>query len=185
MTIGGIVKSALVDFPGLVSCVLFTPGCNYDCFFCHNRQLLDGSHQVLETGTVMDFLRKRVGQLDGVVLTGGEPTLQPDLLTFIEEIKEFGYKVKLDTNGSSPQVIREVLESGHCDYVAVDYKAPAHRYPEICRGAADGEPVSRTIRLLLDSGVDVRGQDDGDPAAPGGRPASDGAGAACCPAMDA
>jgi pyruvate formate lyase activating enzyme len=154
MTIAGMVKSSLVDFPGLVSCVLFTPGCNYNCFFCHNRQLIDGSHQIIADSEVMNFLKKRVGKLDGVVLTGGEPTLQTDLLTFMQEIRKLGYKVKLDTNGSSPRVIKEVLTSGCCDYFAVDYKAPAHRYGEICRGAADAETVLKTIQLLLEYNAD-------------------------------
>jgi pyruvate formate lyase activating enzyme len=154
MTIAGIVRSSLVDYPGLVSCVLFMPGCNYDCFYCHNRQLIDGTHQVIEKATVMDFLRRRAGQLDGVVLTGGEPTLQPDLLLFIKEIKELGYRVKLDTNGSSTRVLEKVLDAGLCDYFAVDWKAPKDRYQEICRGASDAETVLRTIHLLLERGAD-------------------------------
>lgn len=154
MTIAGMVKSSLVDFPDCISCVLFTPGCNFDCFYCHNRQLLDGSYQTIEMSTVRKFMRKRIGRLDGVVLTGGEPTLQPGLMTFIKEIKECGYKVKLDTNGSSPQVIEDVLNNGLCDYFAVDFKAPSYRYQEICRGAADVHTVLQTIRLLLDQGAD-------------------------------
>jgi len=150
MIIAGMVKSSLVDFPDCISCILFTPGCNFDCFYCHNRQLIDGTYQVIKMSTVWDFLRKRVGQLDGVVLTGGEPTLQSDLLPFIKEIKKFGYKVKLDTNGSSPQVIEEVLDNNLGDYFAVDYKAPSNRYQEICRGAADAEKVLHTIMTLLD-----------------------------------
>jgi pyruvate formate lyase activating enzyme len=153
MIIAGIVKSSLADFPGLVSCVLFTPGCNFDCFYCHNRQLLDGTHCEIDTFTVLDFLRKRVGQLDGVVLTGGEPTLQPDLLSFIQTIRSMGYKVKLDTNGSSPGVVANTLKDRLCDYYAVDYKAPTARYQEICRGAADADNVLRTIRLLLEYGA--------------------------------
>lgn len=153
MTLAGIVKSSLVDYPGLVSCVLFTPGCNYDCFYCHNRQLLDATHQLIDRNAVIEFLGKRAGLLDGVVLTGGEPTLQPDLLAFLKEIRAFGYQVKLDTNGSSPKVIEMVLNAGLCNYFAVDYKAPIHRYKEICRGASDAEAVIQTIRLLLERGA--------------------------------
>jgi pyruvate formate lyase activating enzyme len=150
MIIAGAVKSSLADFPGSISCVLFTPGCNFDCFYCHNRQLIDGTHREIDTVTVLDFLRKRVGQLDGVVLTGGEPTLQPDLLSFVQTIKAMGYKVKLDTNGSSPGVIANILKERLCDYYAVDYKAPAARCQEICRGAAAADDVRQTIRLLLE-----------------------------------
>lgn len=154
MTIAGIVKSSLVDFPGLVACVLFTPGCNFDCYYCHNRQLIDGTHMEIDMGSITAFLEKRAGQLDGVVLTGGEPALQPDLLPFIKEIKSLGYKVKLDTNGSSLSVIENILRGSLCDYIAIDYKAPADRYREICGEAADAAIVLQTIHLLLENGVD-------------------------------
>ena len=153
MTIAGIVKSSLVDYPGLISCVLFTPACNFDCFYCHNRHLIDGTHESLEQNAIMDFLKKRAGKLDGVVITGGEPTLQPDLLPFIRELRGLGYKIKLDTNGSAPQIIEKTLDAGLCDYYAVDWKAPASRYRELCRGTADAETVLRTIRLLLSRGA--------------------------------
>lgn len=159
MIISGMVKSSLVDYPGLVSCILFVPGCNYDCFYCHNRSLLDGTHQVLSRQHVEDFLKKRAGLLDGVVITGGEPTLQKDLLQFIKNIRGMDYRIKLDTNGSSPRVIEQMLEDGLCDYFAVDYKAPAARYEEICRpsgggssgSSSDARPVLHTIDLLLKS----------------------------------
>jgi pyruvate formate lyase activating enzyme len=154
MIIAGIVKSSLVDFPGLVSCVLFTPGCNFDCFYCHNRQLINGTHMEIDMDGVAAFLKKRIGQLDGVVLTGGEPALQPDLIPFIQDIKSLGYKVKLDTNGSSPSVIEDILQESLCDYVAVDYKAPTDMYREICGKTADAATVLQTIRLLLENGSD-------------------------------
>ena len=90
MTISGIVKSSLIDFPGLVSCVLFVPGCNYNCFYCHNRSLIDGTAEILSPEYVKDFLEKRAGLLDGVVLSGGEPTLQPDLKPYLGWIKSLG-----------------------------------------------------------------------------------------------
>ncbi len=153
MIIAGMVKSSLVDFPGMVSCVLFTPDCNYDCFYCHNRSILEGTHEVLSTGYVDSFLRRRAGLLDGVVITGGEPTLQPDLIPFIRKIKKSGYKIKLDTNGSSPSAVNQILDNGLCDYFAVDYKAPAARYKEICGGGTDAEAVRETIQLLVNTGV--------------------------------
>lgn len=153
MNIAGIVKTSLIDFPGLVSCVLFTPGCNFDCFYCHNRHLLGGAPAAVGPDTLMTFLKKRAGQLDGVVLTGGEPTLQADLIPFLSEIKSLGYKLKLDTNGALPEVVESLLRAGLCDYIAVDYKAPARRYRDVCRGCADAEKVLRTIRLLQDSGA--------------------------------
>lgn len=124
MLISGIVKSSLLDYPGLISCVIFLPGCNYDCFYCHNRPLIQGSPDILNPREVFDFLQKRKGQLDGVVISGGEPTLHKDLIPLIAQIRLLGYKVKLDTNGSNPQIIAETLEKNLCDYYAVDYKAP-------------------------------------------------------------
>lgn len=151
MNLSGVIKSSLIDFPGLISCVLFVPGCNYDCFYCHNRSLIDGSHIYLTPQSITDFLRKRAGLLDGVVISGGEPTLQSDLIPFIERLKELGYQVKLDTNGSRPGVVRELLERKLCDYFAVDYKAPAEQYQRICGCKADAQKVIETIRLLSDS----------------------------------
>ncbi len=153
MIFAGIQKSSLVDYPGLVSCVLFVPGCNYDCFFCHNRTLFDGPHELLNLEKIRAFLKKRIGLLDAVVVTGGEPTLQPDLVDTLRGIHAMGYRVKLDTNGSNPDAVRKALQSGECSYFAVDYKAPAARYTEICGPAADAGKVQKTIGLLQNGGV--------------------------------
>lgn len=153
MNISGIVKSSLIDYPGLISCVLFVPGCNYNCFYCHNRSLIDGSHILITPQYVADFLQKRAGLLDGVVISGGEPTLQSDLIPFMKMIKDLGYQVKLDTNGSHPEVIEEILSLGLCDYFAVDYKAPAENYPSICGKGTDAGQVLKAIQLLSGSGV--------------------------------
>ncbi len=154
MLIAGLVKSSLIDYPGLISCVLFTPGCNYSCFYCHNRSLIDGSHELLNLHEIQTFLAQRIGLLDGVVITGGEPTLQPDLPSYIASLKQLGFKVKLDTNGSSPDIIKHLLEAGSCDYYAVDFKAPPQRYHEICGDRANPANVFRTISLLLQYKVD-------------------------------
>lgn len=153
MNISGIIKSSLIDYPGLISCVLFVPGCNYNCFYCHNRSLIDGSHILLTPQYVTDFLQRRKGLLDGVVISGGEPTLQGDLIPFIQSVKGLGYKIKLDTNGSRPEVVEELLRLRLCDYFAVDYKAPAEHYPMICGPGADASKVIRTIRLLSEGPV--------------------------------
>ena len=153
MNISGIAKSSLIDFPGIISCVLFVPGCNYSCFYCHNRELIDGSHILLTPQYIMDFLKKRTGLLDGVVISGGEPTLQNDMLSFLAMLKELGYQVKLDTNGSHPHRIKEILQSGLCDYFAVDYKAPASHYQSVCGCDTDAGKVIESIELLLESNI--------------------------------
>ncbi|HVI39610.1 MAG TPA: anaerobic ribonucleoside-triphosphate reductase activating protein [Anaerovoracaceae bacterium] len=153
MNISGIVKSSLIDFPGLISCVLFVPGCNYFCFYCHNRSLIDGSHVLLTPHYITDFLQKRAGLLDAVVISGGEPTLQNDLIPFMQMVKRLGYQLKLDTNGSCPDIIEEMLRLRLCDYFAVDYKAPAEHYPEICGYGTDAGRVIKSIQLLSESDV--------------------------------
>jgi pyruvate formate lyase activating enzyme len=153
MNISGIIKSSLIDFPGLVSCVLFVPGCNYSCFYCHNRSLIDGSHILMTPQSVEEFLQKRAGLLDGVVISGGEPTLQENLIPFIHMIRSLGYQIKLDTNGSRPDIIKELLKWGLCNYYAVDYKAPADQYPSICGNNANAQKVIETIKLLSESNV--------------------------------
>ena len=154
MTVSGMVKSSFVDYPGQIVCVLFVPGCNFDCFYCHNRQLIDGAEEIISPKYIADFLEKRAGKLDAVVISGGEPTLQRDLIPYMKSIKDLGYKLKLDTNGGSPEVVRQVLQEGICDYFAVDYKAPSLRYKEICGEAAEADDVLKTIRLLASSGTD-------------------------------
>lgn len=153
MNISGIIKSSLIDYPGLISCVLFVPGCNYSCFYCHNRSLIDGSHILLTPQSVTDFLQKRMGLLDGVVISGGEPTLQSNLIPFLQMLRGLGYQIKLDTNGSHPEVVRELLELELCDYIAVDYKTPSEYYPKICGHGADARQVIETIRLLSEGEV--------------------------------
>lgn len=149
MKIAGWVKSSLVDFPGKVACVLFSPGCNFDCFYCHNRSLIDGSYELLNPVVVHEFLERRRGLLDGVVLSGGEPTLQAGLPNWIAKLKSMGYAVKLDTNGASPDLIRQLLKEQACDYYAVDFKAPPLKYRDICGPLATPAAVLKTIQHLL------------------------------------
>jgi anaerobic ribonucleoside-triphosphate reductase activating protein len=149
MIVAGMVKSSLVDYPGLVSCVLFLPFCNFDCYYCHNRSLIDGSFTELDLDSVYQFLEKRKNLLDAVVISGGEPTLQPDLFSHLEKVKSLGYKIKLDTNGSSPSIIQSMLNKNLCDYVAVDYKAPKAKYESICGNDAEPGNVLETINILV------------------------------------
>lgn len=154
MNIAGLVKTSTVDFPGQLAAVIFTAGCNLDCFYCHNRSLLTGSAPRIDEQEVIGFLHKRQGLLDGVVISGGEPALQPDLPDFIRQVRQLGYRVKLDSNGTRPAVLRRLLAEQLLDYVAVDYKAPWARYPEICDCTpADVEAVQSTFKLLRTANV--------------------------------
>lgn len=149
----GMVNSSLIDFPGCPACVLFTRGCPYDCFYCHNRDAIEEGGKILEEDAVLRFLRKRRGLLDGVVVSGGEPTLQPDLPAFFHMVREMGYQIKLDTNGARPDLVRLLLKEHLVDYVAVDVKAPWERYEEICGPGADAGQVRSTLAVLQNHDV--------------------------------
>lgn len=133
MKVHGLNKTTLLDYPGHLAATVFTGGCNFRCPFCHNRDLVlepEGQPLIPEE-EVLAHLGKRRGILEGVCVTGGEPTLQPDLPDFIRKVKELGYLVKLDTNGYRPEVLAGLLEAGLLDYVAMDVKAPPGRYAAV------------------------------------------------------
>ena len=153
MKIAGMVKNSFVDYPGQIAAVVFTQGCNYNCFFCHNRLLIPFEGDLIGEDEVFSFLKKRIGLLDGVVITGGEPTMQPDLERFVKRVKELGYLIKLDTNGTRPDLLVHFLEEGLLDYVAMDYKAPFDRYDEICCARCDIDSVKQSIDILTNGGV--------------------------------
>ena len=128
MKISGLQKMTLLDFPGKVACTVFTGGCNFRCPFCHNASLLNNAADEISEDEVLDFLEKRKGLLDGVCITGGEPLLQPDISDFISKVRDMGYAVKLDTNGSFPVKLKELAEQGMIDYVAMDVKNCPEKY---------------------------------------------------------
>ena len=128
MRIGGLQKLTLLDFPEVVSCIVFTKGCNFRCPFCHNASLVEKSDEEISPSEVLSFLKKRQGLLDGVVITGGEPLLNPDIPAFLSEIRDMGYKIKLDTNGSKPKLLKEIVSEGLLDYVAMDIKNSPEEY---------------------------------------------------------
>jgi len=150
MIFSGIVRTSLIDYPGKIATVLFTPGCNFNCFFCHNRNLIEDIEEILDMDDINQFLVKRQGLIDGVVITGGEPTLQSGLIPFFEKLKAMGYHTKLDSNGSNPEIIKECIQANAVDYYAIDYKAPSNRYDEITRTHSINENVLQTIHLLIE-----------------------------------
>lgn len=157
MIIHGFQKMTLLDYPGKVACTVFTAGCNFRCPFCHNAGLvtrLDAAERIDED-EIFSYLDKRRGILDGVCITGGEPTLQADLSAFIRRIRALGYAVKLDTNGGRPDVLAALLNEGLLDYVAMDIKNCPERYAETV-GIKDFDlsPVRESVVLLLGGRVD-------------------------------
>ncbi len=154
MIIKGLQKTTLLDFPGKVACTVFTGGCNFRCPFCHNASLVLHAKEVdtLSEKQFFDFLSKRVGILDGVCITGGEPTLMPDLPDFCKAVKDMGFALKLDTNGSHPEMLKRLIDEGLVDYVAMDIKNAPDAYAETCGLSEFPHGVNESIDLLL-SGV--------------------------------
>ncbi|MDP0493030.1 MAG: anaerobic ribonucleoside-triphosphate reductase activating protein [Fusobacterium sp. JB021] len=150
MKFGGIQKTSTIDFPKKLSCVVFTLGCDLDCFYCHNRQLIETGEEISEK-EIKAFLEKRRGLLDGVVVSGGEATLQKDLLKFFKYLKKLGYATKLDSNGQSLEVIKKLNEAKVVDYFAIDLKGAREKYTHICGERADYEKTAETIRYLFDA----------------------------------
>lgn len=156
MHIAGLQKMTLLDFPGQVACTVFLQGCNFRCPFCHNSSLLPGTGEYLMEDTeLLSFLEKRVGLLDGVCITGGEPTLQKELPQLLKKIKALGYRVKLDTNGSCPEMLKAVVEAGTVDYVAMDIKNAPQQYEKTAgTNPAMLKKVEESIRYLMSDAVD-------------------------------
>lgn len=159
MNIRGIKKFSLVDFPGKIACIIFVGNCNFRCSYCHNAVLVfDPESQPLITEEeVLNFLRLRQGKLDGVVISGGEPSLREGLPEFVAKISRLGFAVKIDTNGSNPDLIMEIHRAGHLDNLGVDYKAPVQFYPEISGCAMPGmaERVHRLLQYSVEHKITV------------------------------
>ncbi|MBQ7718396.1 MAG: anaerobic ribonucleoside-triphosphate reductase activating protein [Clostridia bacterium] len=157
MIINGFLKMTLLDFPGRVACTVFTAGCNMRCPFCHNAPLVTeiNTDERIAAEEVISFLKKRQGLLDGVAITGGEPLMQKDIADFIAEIRALGYSVKLDTNGTFPERLEELIKSGVLDYVAMDIKNCPGLYAEtVGVPSFDITPIKESVKLLLEGGVD-------------------------------
>ena len=146
----------LLDFPGVVSCTLFLGGCDFRCPFCHNFELIDGTAQpVMDEDELIEFLKGRKALLDGVAITGGEPLLHKDILNLITRIRAEGYKVKVDTNGYHPDRLKEILDSGLVDYIAMDIKNSPEKYAETCGlETIDLDKIKQSISLLMNGGTE-------------------------------
>jgi pyruvate formate lyase activating enzyme len=148
----------MIDFPGKISAIVFTQGCNLRCGYCHNPELIalrrqTGAAPHWEDADVLYYLEKRRGALEGLVVTGGEPTIQPDLKDFLSKVKALGYLVKLDTNGTNPPALKDLLENKLLDFVAMDVKAPFEKYAAVCGMPVDTDKIKASITLLQSSGL--------------------------------
>lgn len=148
-------KATLLDYPGKVACILFTYGCNLRCPYCHNPELVTeklNKDYLLTEKYFFDFLKNRVGKLDAVVITGGEPLIHKEIFSLIDKIKKMGYLVKLDSNGLLPDRLKVAIDSGNIDYVAMDVKFPLSEYMKIVPNSK--ELIKESVKLIMNSGVD-------------------------------
>ncbi len=156
MKIGGLQPTTLLDYPGKTAAIIFSSGCNFRCPFCYNFKLVlpekITESSLIPEADIFDFLTRRKKYLDGVVITGGEPTVQLDLVDFCRQLKKLGYLVKVDTNGSNPEVISRLLEADLVDYFAMDLKAPLERYQKFTGRPVDVSRIKKSIELIIKSG---------------------------------
>jgi len=155
MTIGGLQKVSLIDYPDKISAAIFTQGCNFRCAYCYNQELVYPAlfKEPIPENEVLSFLDNRKELLEGVVVTGGEPLLQSDLEDFLREVRAMGYQIKLDTNGSRPDRLEELLGKDLVDYIAMDYKAPLRVYGRITGVEIDKKRIVRSLEMITGSGL--------------------------------
>jgi pyruvate formate lyase activating enzyme len=155
MTVGGLQKLSLSDFPGMISAIVFTRGCGFRCPYCHNPELVspESFAQEIPWEEIRAFLLSRAGRIEGVVVSGGEPTVHADLPERMAELKGLGFRVKLDTNGSNPTMLRNILSGRLVDYIAMDVKAPLAKYDAVTGVAVRTGDILASLRLVLTSGV--------------------------------
>lgn len=156
MKIGGFQPLTLSDYPGEIAAIVFTQGCNFRCPYCHNGALIGAESlegESISQESILSILQSRSNQLEGVVISGGEPTLQLDLGDFIDSCKTMGYKIKLDTNGSRPEALAPLLDTRRIDYIAMDIKAPWALYDRLAGVVVDTDRIQQSIELIAQSGV--------------------------------
>lgn len=163
MVIGALDKLTLLDYPGELAAIIFTQGCNFRCHFCYNPMLVvPESHgkasnkdypPKLSEGNLFSFLKNRIGKIDAVVISGGEPTIHSDLPAFISRIKSIGYKIKLDTNGTNSSILNHLIKERLIDYVAMDIKAPIDKYKDIVNTSTELHDVEKSIKILIEGSI--------------------------------
>jgi len=164
MRFGGFIKNSLIDYPGKISSVIFFKGCNFRCPYCHNKELVTGPAHIssvsepnanmVDETVVFSYLEKRKNLIDGVVLSGGEPTLTKSLQRICQTVKDMGFLVKLDTNGSYPNVLQTLLYHRCVDYIAMDFKTSPDRYQKYMSNKADLDAIKASLQLIQDSNID-------------------------------
>lgn len=146
--VAGFQKNSFIDYPGKIASVIFLGGCNFACHYCHNSQILAQNSNTIDFDQVLNEIKERIGFIDGVVITGGEPTLHPDILEIVQKVKELGILVKLDTNGTNFEMLKYLVTQQLVNYVAMDIKAPLEKYSDIIGTHADLGNIKQSIDFL-------------------------------------
>ncbi len=156
MKFAGLIKNSFVDYPNEIAAVVFTLGCNFNCWYCHNDELINPKNKSLEIISeeeVIKFLENRKGFLDGLVITGGEPTLHSDLKEFIIKVRNLGFKIKLDTNGTNPEILKNLIDENLVDFVAMDIKNSLAEYEKIVGNCCKVKDIEKSIKILMNSKI--------------------------------
>lgn len=154
MNIGGLQKTSLMDYPDTICAIIWTVGCNFRCPFCYNKDIVLGKVENILEKDIFSFLKKRKGMLEGLVISGGEPLMQKDIVNFTEKVKELGYNIKIDTNGMYPEKLKELIDKKLVDYVAMDIKAPKGKYDKLSGIKTDVKKIEKSIELIKNSAPD-------------------------------
>jgi len=148
MKIGGLQKTSLLDYPNTISAIIWTVGCNFKCPFCYNKNLVEGEVELVHEEKILSFLKLRKGLLEGLVISGGEPLLQEDIIDFTKKVKGLGYLIKIDTNGMYPEKLKELIDKKLVDYVSMDVKAPKKKYVQLAGAKTDISKIEKSIDII-------------------------------------
>ena len=154
MRIGGFQKTSLLDYPDCISAIIWTIGCNFRCPFCYNKNLVFGKVESISEDEVLSFLKKRKGLLEGLVISGGEPLLHDDIADFVKKVKTLGYLIKIDTNGTFPERLKELIDNKLVDYISMDVKAPKNKYNKLTEIKADLTKIEQSIDIVKNNASD-------------------------------
>jgi pyruvate formate lyase activating enzyme len=154
MRIGGLQETSLIDYPDTICAIIWTMGCNFNCPFCYNPQLITEKTKLISEEEILSFLKKRKGKLEGVSITGGEPLLQKDLNNFLKKIKTLDYLIKIDTNGAYPKILEQLLKEHLIDYIAMDIKAPPKKYEQLTGTKINIKHIEESIQIIQQSNTD-------------------------------
>ena len=144
MKFGGLQKTSLLDYPNMLSAIVWTVGCNFRCPFCYNKDLVLGKSDIISEEKILSFLKKRKGMLEALVITGGEPLMHKDIIDFLEKVKKLDYLIKIDTNGSYPKRLQEIVDKKLVDYLDMDVKAPKKKYDKLTGVKTDIKKIEKS-----------------------------------------